>query len=211
MAASYPNAIKSFASRSNGQVIDAQIIDDLQDEVTAIETGLLQGTAPLNSSNTTVVSLEVAATLGVAGNTTLAAHVNIGSFRAFANSTIVGNLSIIGGMFSLWSVISGTTSITLPDGNTDDLVVGPDVFQVRLIGNSSVSTLTGIQSAAGLGRQLFVVNVGTAQIDLGHATGSVSSNRFQLPHSAAHTLNIADGALFIYDPVSACWRTALSP
>ena len=45
MAASYPSAIKTFATRSNGQTIDASHVNDLQDEVAALETALLNGLA----------------------------------------------------------------------------------------------------------------------------------------------------------------------
>ena len=64
--ASYPGAVKTFTSRSAGQTIDASHINDLQDEVNAIESGLLTGSAPLVSSGIT------AASLNVSGGTTLA-------------------------------------------------------------------------------------------------------------------------------------------
>lgn len=43
MAASYPSAAKLFATRTTGQIIAASHIDDLQDEVTAMETDLVNG------------------------------------------------------------------------------------------------------------------------------------------------------------------------
>jgi len=60
--ASYPGAVKTFTSRSAGDVIQPSHVNDLQDEVNAIEAGLLQGTAPLNSSNSTVANLTVSGT-----------------------------------------------------------------------------------------------------------------------------------------------------
>jgi hypothetical protein len=59
MAASYPGAVKTFASRSAGQTIEPSHVNDLQDEVNAIEDGLLNGTAPLTSSNASVNRLQV--------------------------------------------------------------------------------------------------------------------------------------------------------
>jgi hypothetical protein len=41
MSASYPSSAKSFTTKSNGSTIDASHINDLQDEVSAIETDLL--------------------------------------------------------------------------------------------------------------------------------------------------------------------------
>ena len=57
--ASFPGSVKSFASRSNGQSIDASHVNDLQDEVNALEDGYLNGTARLNSSNSTCTNLSV--------------------------------------------------------------------------------------------------------------------------------------------------------
>jgi len=57
--AQYPGAVKTFTSRNAGDVIQPSHVNDLQDEVNAIEAGLLQGTAPLNSSNSTVANLTV--------------------------------------------------------------------------------------------------------------------------------------------------------
>jgi hypothetical protein len=68
MSASYPGAVKAFASRSNGQTIDASHVGDLQDEVSAIEAGITQGTAPLNSSNSTLLNLSVSAKSTFVGN-----------------------------------------------------------------------------------------------------------------------------------------------
>lgn len=59
--ASYPASVKTFTTKSDGagNKIFASHINDLQDEVNAIESGLLNGTAPLNSSNATVNTLTV--------------------------------------------------------------------------------------------------------------------------------------------------------
>lgn len=40
MAASFPTSVKSFPTRSDGQTISASIVNDLQDEVVAVETAL---------------------------------------------------------------------------------------------------------------------------------------------------------------------------
>ena len=66
--ASFPTSVFAPAARSNGQVIDASHVNDLQNEVIAIEDGYRNATAPLNSSNSTVGNLSVL------GGTTLAAR-----------------------------------------------------------------------------------------------------------------------------------------
>lgn len=71
--ASFPDSVKSFAARSSGQTIDASHVGDLQDEVNAIESGYLNGTARLNSSASTLASLDVN------GNSTLASSITLGA------------------------------------------------------------------------------------------------------------------------------------
>lgn len=73
----YPGAVKTFTAKADGagNKINAEHINALQDEVTAIEDGLLNGTAPLNSSRITAPALVVSAgstlqTLQVAGAST---------------------------------------------------------------------------------------------------------------------------------------------
>lgn len=65
--ASYPTSVITFAARANGQTIQDTWFNTLQDEVTAIESGLLNGTAPLNSSNSTVNAMNVTGNCTVAG------------------------------------------------------------------------------------------------------------------------------------------------
>lgn len=43
--ANYPVSVTSFATKSNGQIVDASHINTLQDEVAAVEAGLLNGFA----------------------------------------------------------------------------------------------------------------------------------------------------------------------
>lgn len=82
--ASFPTSVKSFGSRANGQTIDASHINDLQDEVNAIEDGYRNATAPLNSSGSTLATLNVTggstlASLDVNGNSTLASSITFGT------------------------------------------------------------------------------------------------------------------------------------
>jgi hypothetical protein len=56
---SFPDSVFAPANRSNGQTIDASHMNGVQDEIVAIEGGYRNGTAPLNSSNSTVANLSV--------------------------------------------------------------------------------------------------------------------------------------------------------
>lgn len=80
--ASFPNAVVSFPTRNTGDVITAAFFNDPNAEIVAIEAGYLQGTAPLNSSNSTMVSLSVT------GNSTIG-----GALSVTGNATIGGALS----------------------------------------------------------------------------------------------------------------------
>lgn len=81
--ASYPDSVKSFTTKNTGDSIQAGHVNDAQDEINAIEAGLLNGTARLNSSNSTL------ANLSVTGGSTF------GALNS-SNSTLA-NLSVPGG------------------------------------------------------------------------------------------------------------------
>ena len=129
--ASYPTTNKTFASRSNGSIIDASHVNDLQDEVAAIEDGILNGTARLNSSGSTV------ATLSVAGGSTLA-----GTLQVTGGSTFTGAVKFNGG---ITSTVSFTSSVTFDAGVTitgtlTGSINTPPTVRVRSSANTSLST-----------------------------------------------------------------------
>lgn len=82
---SYPTSVKSFTTKNTGDVVQAAHINDLQDEVAAIEAGIRNGTAPINASGSTLTSLSVT------GNSTLAAVQ--GGASTFTTLQVTGNSS----------------------------------------------------------------------------------------------------------------------
>lgn len=66
MPASFPNSIFAPSVKAPGHTIAAAHVNDLQDEVVAIETGYRTGTAPLHSSNSTLASLFVSSNATIA-------------------------------------------------------------------------------------------------------------------------------------------------
>lgn len=76
--ASYPNSVKTFTTKNAGDIVQPADINDPQDEINAMQDGLLNGTARLNSSNSTMVHLSVTAGMEVVGNSTLGSTVTIG-------------------------------------------------------------------------------------------------------------------------------------
>lgn len=69
--ASFPGSVFAPTVKSAGQTIQAGHVNDVQDEVVAIEDGYRNATAPLNSSGSTV------ATLSVAGGSTFAGTMQV--------------------------------------------------------------------------------------------------------------------------------------
>ena len=83
--ASFPTSAKVFASFSNGATSDAAQVTDIYAEVEAIEDGYLNGSARLNSSNSTVK------TLSVTGGSTFGGNLNIGG-----NAIVCSSAATIG-------------------------------------------------------------------------------------------------------------------
>src|SRR5512139_2534609 len=52
--ASYPSAVKSFSAKTAGQTIDPGHVNDIQDEVTAVESALVTG--PITLTDVTVAN-----------------------------------------------------------------------------------------------------------------------------------------------------------
>ena len=66
MANSFPGSVKTFQSKTSGQVIGLTHLTDLDQEVSAIETVLLNG--PLTMGNSTVNTVFSAGSLAITGN-----------------------------------------------------------------------------------------------------------------------------------------------
>ena len=222
--ASYPSAVVTFPTRSNGQTIDASHINAIQDEVTAIESGLLNGTAPLTSSNASVARLTVSSNLQVTGNSTFSANLNIAGASTVTsdlavggNLAVTGNLQVaaasslasnvnIGGQLALSGafVMGGIQNSTFSGGNTDNLTLGSSVMYLR-ISPSANSTITGVTGAGGVFRLMLISNVGTANAHLPHNNaGSISSNRWLVANSVGSTLIPGSVVWAVYDATA--WR-----
>jgi len=103
--ASYPGAVKSFTTRNAGDVIQPSHMNDVQDEVNAIESGLLQGTAPLNSSHSTVASLSVS------GGSTFTGIAETRSAQSITAGALTVNLAL-GTLFAV-TLSSNMSTLTI--------------------------------------------------------------------------------------------------
>lgn len=216
--ASYPGAVKTFTSKSDGagNRIFAAHINDLQDEVTAIEDGLLNGSAPINGSNATfprvtVSSLCACSSLSVAFGGTMSSlqvgdNLNVlgpssftGDVTCNANVGINAGLSLNGQL-----QLNGVQTSTFGGGDFNNLSVASTVFHLRLY-CSTASTLSGIAGAGGVRRMLLLTNVGGATMTLrNNNSSSVSSNRMFFNGAADSTLGSGGSLFLFYDATG--WR-----
>lgn len=163
---SYPNSIKAFASRSAGQNIDASHVNDLQDEVNAVETALITGpitlpTVSVTGTLTTAVPpgsarLALNANLDTPHNSTLAIAWSTATFKTTA---------------SIHSTASNPSRIFPPSS-------GVWAFQATLVGNTNVGSTAYLEvvikdSSGG------VIGVNRGQLD---NSGIPTANAFGLKY-----------------------------
>lgn len=164
MAASYPGSVKVFSARSNGQTIDAAHVNDLQDEVSAIESGLLNGTAPMTSSNATVNNLQVNANSTIVGSLSVGVNVNIQGASSCANLNVTGNSTVVGSLAVGVNLnVAGASSVANLNVTGNSTVVGSQQIGVNLtVGGASTFTgpVTLAHAVIGAGLQNFVISNG---------------------------------------------------
>lgn len=193
--ASYPTTVKTYATRNNGDTIQAAHVNELGDEITAIEDGLLNGTAPLNSSRSTV------ATLSVTGNSTLAA---VQAGASTATSLTVTNGAALAGGVTLSGAIT-TALLSTGDTNNYDPAGSSGVFVIRALANSSNSTISGLVPH-GTGRFVLLYNVGTGLLGVKHlGGGSASSNQIYTRSATDTSIATIRSMLLYHDPGGNFW------
>jgi len=90
----FPLSVWSPTTKNAGDVIQPAHINDAQDEIVAIEGGIRNGTAPVNSSNSTVAALSVLGGSTFAGSVHVAGSVQIDGNSSFTSSTLaIGGVS----------------------------------------------------------------------------------------------------------------------
>lgn len=159
--ASFPDNIFSPASKNSGDTIQVSHVGDLDNEVVAMQQGYRNGTAPLNSSNSTV------AALSVSGNSTFGGSITIGSTAGESTITVRGSTTTLNiGVSTRGMAQWDHSAITLASGSSMSLGTAPrgflfadengnvkgGVFYLRGTGNavsiaadpdSGLSTVTG--------------------------------------------------------------------
>ena len=187
--ASFPTSVKTWTALVDASDYpEATDLNTVYDEITAIETGYLTGTAPLNSSASTLASLSVS------GESSF-----IGALKAQDMSLVVGSLQL------------GSTTVTPASTNSTTIGVSSGIVLVDINTSSGGLTLHGIgpDPSTALGaRILFVHNGGTtgAITFINESTQASSvKTRFLNPGSTNYTLNSQCGALLGYVPRQGRW------
>lgn len=134
---SFPTSVFSPASRSNGQTLDASHVNDVQDEIVAIEGGYLNGTARLNSSNSTVANLSVAGGSTFAGPVTCSSGVTISS----------GGLTVSAGNVTIGSTGGGST-LTVR-GSTQSLFLSASTHGMSILNSGTIQMASGSTRSLG--------------------------------------------------------------
>ena len=138
--ANFPTSVYSPASKSAGQTIQASHPNDLDSEVNAIEDGYLNGTARLNSSNSTIVNLSIAGNCTVAGNL-IAGNSTVGNLSITGSCTAAGGLNSNGNSTVFRLSVTGESTFAIRP-----MLPPPDAVKVflastRTLGSSAVSTI----------------------------------------------------------------------
>lgn len=152
------------------------------------------------------------------GQTIDASHINsiqdevvaIGGGYVNGTAPITSSNAIVAGFTNAGGfAVTGRQTSALSTGNTDNLVVASTVTVFRFGGNSSGSTLTGLAVTGGnTGRVLIMMNVGTPTVVLKHASGSVSSNQFNLKSGADASFLSGQVSIGVYDDAGSVWRVS---
>ena len=95
--AQYPSAVISFTTKNAGDTIQPSHVNTIQDEITALEDGLLNGTAPVNSSRITAPSAQLGNCTNTALNVTGGSTFSGANFSS--NVNVVGDSSITGDLY----------------------------------------------------------------------------------------------------------------
>jgi fibronectin-binding autotransporter adhesin len=194
--ANFPNSVTTFANRTSGQTIASAHMNAVQDEINALEDGYLNGTARLNSSNSTVANLSVTGG-STLGSLTLSTGMTMNGPLTVSSGGVTistGGLTVTGGITVSsggMTVSTGTTvlggplrlaggsTVSLSGGSTtfNDIAVPDDNFICITSGSTNV-LLTGL-SGGTHGRIVYLTNIAGGTITLAfNNAGSSVGNRF---------------------------------
>lgn len=190
-AASYPSGVKSFTTKTDGagQTIFAAHINEIQDEIVAIEGALLNGFAHGLKPSGDAVS-----DLGTSG-------LHWRDLFVSRNATFGGSVTATGGVFG------GVQQVVSLTGTNNDLALTAGVSVLRLT-NATLLTLTGFVAGTD-GQRLIVRSEGAGQVDFAHQNAGSAAGARLINFATSGNTSLAAGlgvAEFVYDGTNARWR-----
>lgn len=167
----YPTSVQTFATHNKDDTIEGEHVNTLQTEVNAIEDGLLNATARLNSSNSTVAALSVTGGSTFAGALTCSSGVRAsGSTSSFGSSVTFGSgLNVSSGALVASSGFTASTGSTLS---------GPVTLGAGIVSTASFASSVTFSSG---------VSVSTGALTLGQ--GQIVFPATQVAAAGANTLD----------------------
>lgn len=185
MAASYPSSVVALSTKNDGDTVFASHVDALQDEIIAVENGLLTGIAHN--------------VLPDANNTR-----DLGSVaKAWANIYAI-SLKVNG--IALQAPLVQTTTLT---GTQNDFVLTtPANVLVLRCNNATDITFTGFVAGTD-GQVLIVESIGAGNVFVKHQNaGSAAANRAINFATSGDTPGATGSGMFVfvYDGTTARWR-----
>jgi hypothetical protein len=194
--ATYPGGVKTFTTKTdNIDTVSASHVNDLQDEVNAIEDGLLNGSAQLSCSNATAKALSV-----TGGSTLQDATVN--TLQVSSVSTFAGQVTF--GSEMIWTVVQSTVSGQVNNWNPAGL---SSATIIEVTADSTLSTITGITPRSG-GRPLILTFRSTGITFAHDNAGSSADARLFVTLAGGNYLvaSSIDSLWFYYSTQVSRWR-----
>lgn len=176
MPASYPTSAKTFTTKNAGDTIQPAHINDLQDEVAAIENGLLNGDAPLQSSNSTFANLSVPGLSTFTGDVTMSGTLTVNKIVS-TSITVSGVTSFVTAYVSTAVQFSTAQTVVVFGNRTADL-------------SSEYDSTSGTFTPKSSGYYQINVNVQTLGADLCYAALFVNSSQVALAYNSQGAGNV---------------------
>lgn len=206
MSASYPGAAKTFTSRSAGQVIASAHINDLQDEVNAVEVNVIGALATaygvVLAGTTTTGPLQNAGA-GTAGQMLVSAGAS--AKPAFSGTPILAG-DILGtftlkGSAAIFNYVGGSTT-----GTVNDWAPGLVANTLFVMSSASDLTVTGI--AGGYAGQMiaFINNGSGGNLFFAYNSGSSAASNVFINAVTVGATPVGAGGWILYFHNGTNWR-----
>jgi len=149
--ASYPSSVKSFGAKSTGDVIQAQHVNDLQDEVAAIETDLLDGnvfaTKIATGINASALSTGTVPLARLDSNvilTTSSTGINASALSTgtIPNARISGDYTSITSLSLGANVIANVTTVFVGNSSVNTAITAGEITLSGVTVGTNASTLS---------------------------------------------------------------------